>query len=96
MLINEIKLKNFTVFEELNLDISANINIFIGENGTGKTNLLKAIYAACLISLNRSTSADILKKCFKSEGFLFLSKNKKNKVVDIFLKDNSKELKLPT
>lgn len=91
MIINSIGLKNFTVFENLNIDVASNINIFIGENGTGKTNLLKAIYATCLISINRSQSADILKKCFKSEGFLSLSKNKTNKVVDIFLKDNSKD-----
>lgn len=90
MLINSIELKNFTVFENLSIDVSSDINIFIGENGTGKTNLLKAIYAACSISRNRSQSADILKKCFKSEGLLSLSKNKNNKVVDIFLKDNSK------
>ena len=50
MLINAIELKNFTVFENLSIDVSANINIFIGENGTGKTHLLKAIYGSCEIA----------------------------------------------
>ncbi len=50
MLINSIELKNFTVFENLSIDVSSDINIFIGENGTGKTHLLKAIYGSCEIS----------------------------------------------
>ncbi len=50
MIINSIELKNFTVFENLSIDVSANINIFIGENGTGKTHLLKAIYGSCEIA----------------------------------------------
>lgn len=41
MTINNIKIKNFTVFEELDIDLSSGINVFIGENGTGKTQLLK-------------------------------------------------------
>lgn len=40
-------LKNFTVFEELSVDFTRGINIFIGKNGTGKTHLLKILYSAC-------------------------------------------------
>lgn len=50
MIINSIELKNFTVFENLTIDVSANVNIFIGENGTGKTHLLKTIYGSCEIA----------------------------------------------
>lgn len=50
MLIHSIGLKNFTVFENLRIDVSSNINIFIGENDTGKTHLLKAIYGSCEIA----------------------------------------------
>lgn len=44
MPINNVKLTNITVFKELDLNISSGINIIIGENGTGKTHLLKMIY----------------------------------------------------
>ncbi|EHJ01891.1 AAA ATPase [Clostridium sp. DL-VIII] len=44
MPINNVKLTNITVFKKLNLDMSPGINIIIGENGTGKTHLLKMIY----------------------------------------------------
>ncbi|MCY1197654.1 DNA replication and repair protein RecF [compost metagenome] len=44
-MITNLQLKNFTAFTELAIDFSPGINIFIGENGTGKTQLLKAILA---------------------------------------------------
>ncbi|MBA5607370.1 AAA family ATPase [Duganella sp. FT3S] len=44
-MITNLKLKNFTAFTELSIDFSPGINIILGENGTGKTQLLKAILA---------------------------------------------------
>ena len=46
MAIKSIKLENFTVFKNIELTLSPGVNVFIGENGTGKTHLLKALYAA--------------------------------------------------
>ncbi len=46
-MIERLELKNFTVFSDLNLDFSPKINVIIGENGTGKTHLLKAAYGLC-------------------------------------------------
>jgi len=40
-----LSLKNFTVFEELEMNFSPGINLIIGANGTGKTHILKIIYA---------------------------------------------------
>jgi AAA15 family ATPase/GTPase len=42
-----LELKNFTVFKDLVIDFSPKINVIIGENGTGKTHLLKAAYGLC-------------------------------------------------
>lgn len=44
-MITQLQLKNFTAFTELSIDFSPGINIVIGENGTGKTQLLKAVLA---------------------------------------------------
>jgi energy-coupling factor transporter ATP-binding protein EcfA2 len=44
-MITSLKLKNFVAFTDLTIDFSPGINIIIGENGTGKTQLLKAILA---------------------------------------------------
>ncbi|WP_273500884.1 AAA family ATPase [Paracoccus sphaerophysae] len=43
-------LNNFTAFKSLELTFDKGINIYIGGNGTGKTHLLKVLYAACSIT----------------------------------------------
>ncbi|ALP91025.1 AAA family ATPase [Clostridium butyricum] len=63
MSIKSIELKNFTVFNDLKLNFSKGINIFVGENGTGKTQLLKAIYADLKIS--KSRDIDDISRYFK-------------------------------
>ena len=45
MKVTKLKLTNFTAFEDLVCDFASGINVFIGENGTGKTHILKVIYA---------------------------------------------------
>ena len=49
MTITRVKLENFTVFESLDLEPSPGINVLVGANGTGKTHLMKACYAACAV-----------------------------------------------
>ena len=43
--IRGLKLENFTCFAKAEMDFSSGINVFIGENGTGKTHVLKVLYA---------------------------------------------------
>lgn len=47
MALCEIHMENFSVFSDGKISLSPNINVFIGANGTGKTQLLKAVYG-CL------------------------------------------------
>lgn len=44
MYLRKLQLLNFKNYEELNLEFTANINVLVGRNGSGKTNLLDAIY----------------------------------------------------
>ena len=44
MLINNIHLKNYRNYEDLSLDFSENINMIIGQNGQGKTNIVEAVH----------------------------------------------------
>ena len=48
MAITKINIADFTVFKNFCLEPSPGINVLIGENGTGKTHLLKLMYAAAL------------------------------------------------
>jgi len=43
-MIRKMKLSNFSAFKEINLEFSPKINLIIGENGMGKTHLLKLAY----------------------------------------------------
>lgn len=47
LIIKKIKLNNFTVFEDTVFDFNPGINILVGENGTGKTHIMKLLYSAC-------------------------------------------------
>ena len=51
MLVHAIALKNYRNYESLTLTLDEGINIFLGANAQGKTNLLEAI---CYASLGRS------------------------------------------
>jgi predicted ATP-dependent endonuclease of OLD family len=44
MQVDFLNFQNFTVFHEASFEFIPGINVFIGENGTGKTHLLKSIY----------------------------------------------------
>jgi AAA15 family ATPase/GTPase len=47
MAIYRVEIKDFLVFKgEFSADFCSGVNVFIGANGTGKTTLLKALYAA--------------------------------------------------
>lgn len=45
-MLEKLVLDNFTAFTKLDLDFTPGVNLFIGANGTGKTHLLKVLYAA--------------------------------------------------
>ena len=52
MKLKELKLLNFRNYKEQSLEFIPGINIFIGDNGSGKTNILEAIY---ILSLTKSS-----------------------------------------
>ena len=56
MAIDRLEIKDFLVFSgEYAADFCHGVNVIIGENGTGKTSLLKAMYRLCGIGKNRET-----------------------------------------
>lgn len=65
MFIEYVNFENFTVFKDLSVKLSKGINVFIGKNGTGKTHLLKAIYAACEASKDYDFGVFNLESCFQ-------------------------------
>ena len=45
MRLQSLRIANFTAFEDVDLSFSPGLNVFVGENGTGKTHLLKLPYS---------------------------------------------------
>jgi energy-coupling factor transporter ATP-binding protein EcfA2 len=49
-MITSLQVKNFTAFSEAKLDFGKHLNVIVGENGTGKTHILKLAYAVLAAS----------------------------------------------
>ena len=54
MKIENIEIHNFRNYENLKIEFNDNINIFIGNNGEGKTNILESIYVLAITKSHRS------------------------------------------
>jgi len=67
MKLNRLKLVNFRNYENLEIEFSPNINIIIGENGVGKTNILEGIYILSLTKSSRyGDTTDLIRNNFGS------------------------------
>lgn len=67
-MIEKVRFQRFTAFDSLDLPVSPGVNVFIGENSTGKTHVLKAIYAACDVSKSEKRFADKVNNVFLPSG----------------------------
>ena len=55
LVLNTIKLVNYRNYENLLLSFSENINIIVGNNALGKTNILESIYVLALTKSFRTS-----------------------------------------
>jgi predicted ATP-binding protein involved in virulence len=79
----QLNVKNFTVFKEANLEFSPKLNVIIGENGTGKSHLLKLIYTTLSVLAEGRYKSNLL-----SPTKSFLQKEIGNKLNNVFRPDN--------
>lgn len=56
MQLNHLQVNNFRNYEQASLDFSKGINVFLGENAQGKTNLLESIYFLALTRSHRTAN----------------------------------------
>ena len=83
MWINKIKIKNFRNYEQEEINLEKNVNIFYGENAQGKTNIIEAIF---LCSLGKSFRAK------KDSEMIKLEKN--NSLIEIEYEKEDREGKI--
>ena len=94
MKIKSLRLTNFRNYHSLELDLNPGINIFIGENGVGKTNILESIYVLALTKTNRDNLDNEMIKF--NEEFLRIEgkiiREDLIKTKEIYLTKNKKQL----
>lgn len=96
MILNELNLKNFRNYKEENIKFIDGINLFVGNNAQGKTNIIEAIYL-CAFGKSYRTAKDNEMINFEDEVcnvILEYSKNNiQNKINLNVNKLNKKEIK---
>ena len=70
MILQELHLKNFRNYDDLQVTFSPGINILIGENAQGKTNLLEAIHVLALTKSHRTSKDRELIQWEQKQAFL--------------------------
>lgn len=56
MYIERLELKDFRNYDSIELDFSSEINVFIGENAQGKTNLMESLYVLSMAKSHRTSN----------------------------------------
>lgn len=83
MFINHLQLKNYRNYTELNLTFDHQINIFLGNNAQGKTNILEALYLLALAKSHRTSKEKELVQWDHSFSVIKGSIQTKNKKVKL-------------
>lgn len=96
MYINSLKLIDFRNYDSLLVDFNKNINLLLGENGQGKTNIVESL---SLMSIGRSfrTSKDKEMLKFGKENLYTacsFTRNGINKKIEIVITKNKKGIKV--
>lgn len=97
MFIKKLMLMNYRNYEELNIDFGNNVNIFMGDNAQGKTNILEAIYYCGFAKSHRTSKDKELINWNSNNSYISLSvgKERLDKKIDInILKDGKKAIKV--
>ena len=69
MYLEKLELKHFRNYEDVNVAFSPQVNVLIGKNAQGKTNLLESIYVLAMARSHR-TSNDREMVTFKKDAAL--------------------------
>ncbi len=97
MYIKRLQMLNYRNYKSLNITLGKNVNVFMGDNAQGKTNILEAIYY-CAFSKSHRTSKDRDLINWNSDSAyinLLVGKDRLDKNIDInILKDGKKAIKI--
>lgn len=85
MIIKDLSIYNFRNYEKIYLEFNDNINIFVGLNGAGKTNILESIYVLALTKSHRS---------YNDKNLILKDKSSLKIIGDIITKEKNKKMEI--
>lgn len=93
MIVKKLKIRNYRNFKEACIDLNSSLNIFIGDNGQGKTNLMESIYLSSIGRTFRLNSENELINFNekKSSVEIFMVKNNYNTKIELILEKNKRK-----
>ncbi|WP_297429641.1 DNA replication/repair protein RecF [Clostridium sp.] len=97
MYVKNIILVNYRNYESLTIELDKNVNVFIGDNAQGKTNVLESIYYGAFAKSHRTSKDKELINWQKDKAYisLLIGKNRIDKKIDIsILRDGKKAIKV--
>ncbi|MBB6454419.1 DNA replication and repair protein RecF [Salirhabdus euzebyi] len=96
MHINELSLKNYRNYESLDLTFDHKVNVIIGENAQGKTNIMESIYVLALTKSHRTSKDKELIKWDESYAKIKGSVVKRNRQfpLELIFSNKGKKAKL--
>ncbi|MDT8903361.1 DNA replication/repair protein RecF [Anaeroselena agilis] len=95
MRVDRLSLRNYRNYKTLDVNFTNNINIFVGENAQGKTNILEAVYLGAVGRSHRTAEDDDLVKWDQdsaSVDLFFTRHNVENKLGFRLIKGRNKEI----
>jgi DNA replication and repair protein RecF len=84
--LKRLKLINFRNYKELELDLNEKLNIFVGNNAQGKTNIVEAIYMTSLGKSFRTSKDKELIMFNKNQAYVKVEGQKKYSNVEVEIK----------
>ena len=93
MYINKIKLNNFRNYDEQEIELEPNINIFYGDNAQGKTNIIESIFISSIGKSFRTNKENELIKFNKDFSSIYIEYEKSDRQGNIRINiSNKKEI----
>lgn len=94
MVIKSIMLADYRNYEKLYIELGENVNIFIGDNAQGKTNILEAVYYCTFAKSHRTSKSRELIKWGKQNAYISVlaSGTRRDKKIDIKIMSDGKKI----
>ncbi len=73
-MLKQLNIRNFTVFKQANFEFASGLNVIVGENGTGKSHVLKLAYAVIAESESQGRPKEPRKITKKLLGNIYADK----------------------